>query len=57
MKYENINMAHFIIRDNRFICHCRLIKSNEVVTVHVKNTGRGKEVLICLLYTSDAADD
>ncbi|MDT2704582.1 MULTISPECIES: DNA/RNA nuclease SfsA [Enterococcus] len=46
MNYENIKMAHFIIRDNRFICHCRLIKSNEVVTVHVKNTGRGKEVLI-----------
>lgn len=46
MKYENIKMAHFIVRDNRFICHCQLIETGEVVIVHVKNTGRGKEVLL-----------
>lgn len=46
MQYENIRMAHFIVRDNRFICHCKLIETDEVVVVHVKNTGRGKEVLL-----------
>lgn len=46
MKYENIQMAYFIRRDNRFICHCQLINNKKIVTVHVKNTGRGKEILI-----------
>lgn len=45
MKYENTLTARFIIRENRFIAHCRLEDGSEVV-VHVKNTGRGKEVLL-----------
>ena len=45
MKYENTLTAHFIIRENRFIARCRLADGKEVV-VHVKNTGRGKELLL-----------
>ncbi|MGL6174080.1 MAG: DNA/RNA nuclease SfsA [Cellulosilyticaceae bacterium] len=44
IKYENIVEATFISRPNRFIAHC-LIEDEEVV-VHVKNTGRCKELLI-----------
>lgn len=40
MQYPNVHLAKFIDRPNRFISHCRLIKTGEVVTVHVKNTGR-----------------
>ncbi|WP_270790213.1 DNA/RNA nuclease SfsA [Enterococcus diestrammenae] len=45
MKYENTLTARFIIRENRFIARCRLADGKEVV-VHVKNTGRGKELLL-----------
>lgn len=45
MKYENTLTARFIVRENRFIARCRLDDGSEVV-VHVKNTGRGKEVLL-----------
>lgn len=44
VRYENIMEATFISRPNRFIAHC-LIEDQEVV-VHVKNTGRCKELLI-----------
>lgn len=44
MRYENIVKAQFIDRPNRFIAHC-LVNGN-VETVHVKNTGRCKELLI-----------
>uniref|UniRef100_UPI00345E2575 DNA/RNA nuclease SfsA n=1 Tax=Lentilactobacillus sp. TaxID=2767931 RepID=UPI00345E2575 len=40
MEYPNIHLAKFIDRPNRFISHCRLVETGEVVTVHVKNTGR-----------------
>lgn len=40
MKYANTYLARFIDRPNRFVAHCRLEDSQEVVTVHVKNTGR-----------------
>lgn len=40
MQYPNVHLAKFIDRPNRFISHCRLIETGEVVTVHVKNTGR-----------------
>ncbi|MDH5105523.1 DNA/RNA nuclease SfsA [Lentilactobacillus diolivorans] len=40
MRYPNSHLARFIDRPNRFISHCRLIETGEVVTVHVKNTGR-----------------
>ncbi|MCH5462844.1 DNA/RNA nuclease SfsA [Lactobacillus sp. LC28-10] len=44
MQYEDVKLATFIDRPNRFIAHCKL--ADEIVTVHVKNTGRGKELLI-----------
>lgn len=46
MIYENVLLARFIERPNRFIAHCRLEATGELVVVHVKNTGRGKEVLL-----------
>lgn len=44
MKYSNIVEAKFISRPNRFIAQVEL--SGEQVTVHVKNTGRCKELLL-----------
>lgn len=40
MRYSNTYLARFIDRPNRFVAHCRLLETDEVVTVHVKNTGR-----------------
>jgi sugar fermentation stimulation protein A len=40
MQYPNVHIAKFIDRPNRFIAHCQLIDTGEVVTTHVKNTGR-----------------
>ena len=44
MIYENITKAVFIDRPNRFIAHVEV--NGTVETVHVKNTGRCKELLI-----------
>lgn len=44
MTYKNINKAVFIDRPNRFIARCEI--NEQVETVHVKNTGRCKELLI-----------
>ena len=44
MKYPNITKARFIIRPNRFIAEVELNGHRE--TVHVKNTGRCRELLI-----------
>ncbi len=44
MKYENIKRAVFLKRPNRFIAEVDLDGMKE--TVHVKNTGRCKELLI-----------
>ncbi len=44
MQYEDVKLATFIDRPNRFIAHCKL--ADEIVTVHVKNTGRSKELLV-----------
>ena len=44
MKYENIFEAKFINRPNRFIANVEI--NGKVETVHVKNTGRCKELLI-----------
>ena len=44
MIYENIIKAVFIDRPNRFIAHVEV--NGTVETVHVKNTGRCKELLI-----------
>lgn len=46
MKYSAICFARFIQRDNRFVAQCQLEDTKEKVIVHVKNTGRGAEVLI-----------
>ena len=44
MKYENIKAGKFIARPNRFIAHVEIDGKPE--TVHVKNTGRCRELLI-----------
>lgn len=43
MKYYNIEKGKFISRPNRFIAHVEIDGREEVV--HVKNTGRGRELL------------
>ncbi len=43
MKYNNIHTATFISRPNRFIAKVEI--GGEIQTVHVKNTGRCKELL------------
>lgn len=44
MKYTNIKKAIFLDRPNRFIAHAEL--DGQIETVHVKNTGRCRELLI-----------
>lgn len=44
MKYENVTQAIFLRRPNRFIAEVEMEGQKE--TVHVKNTGRCKELLI-----------
>lgn len=44
MKYENIVEGTFLNRQNRFIAEC--VVNNNINKVHVKNTGRCKELLI-----------
>ncbi|SEG27420.1 sugar fermentation stimulation protein A [Eubacterium ruminantium] len=44
MKYDNITKARFINRSNRFIAEVEMDGHKEIV--HVKNTGRCKELLI-----------
>ena len=44
MRYDNITRGIFIDRPNRFIAHVDIDGNRE--TVHVKNTGRCKELLI-----------
>ena len=44
MKYHHIRKAEFISRPNRFIA--RVLLDGAVETVHVKNTGRCKELLL-----------
>ncbi|MDO4338147.1 MAG: DNA/RNA nuclease SfsA [Eubacteriales bacterium] len=44
MKYEMIKKAAFLSRPNRFIAQVEL--DGKIETVHVKNTGRCKELLI-----------
>lgn len=43
MNYPNIHKANFIDRPNRFVAHGTL--NGETVTIHVKNTGRCRELL------------
>ena len=44
MKYENVVKAEFIDRPNRFIARVRV--NGKIETVHVKNTGRCRELLL-----------
>ena len=44
MKYPNVIKAKFIARPNRFIAFCEIDGKKE--TVHVKNTGRCRELLL-----------
>lgn len=44
MIYQNITTGHFLDRSKRFIAHAEIEGKTE--TVHVKNTGRCKELLI-----------
>ena len=44
MRYDNIISASFIDRPNRFVAHVCL--NGQVETVHVKNTGRCRELLL-----------
>lgn len=44
MRYPNIHPARFLERPNRFVARCAL--DGETVTVHVKNTGRCRELLV-----------
>lgn len=43
MKYTSVKVAEFISRPNRFIAHV-IVDNNEEI-VHVKNTGRCREIL------------
>ena len=44
MRYENTKTGRFIDRPNRFVAHVEI--GGSVETVHVKNTGRCKELLL-----------
>lgn len=44
MKYQNIVKVKFLSRPNRFIAYCEVDGKKE--TVHVKNTGRCRELLV-----------
>ncbi len=44
MRYQNIVLGHFIDRPNRFIAHVEI--AGQAQTVHVKNTGRCRELLV-----------
>ena len=44
MKYKNVSRAVFISRPNRFIANV-MLESGETEAVHVKNTGRCRELL------------
>lgn len=50
MNYNHVVKAKFIERPNRFIAYCDI--DGEIEKVHVKNTGRCRELLIpgCYVY-------
>lgn len=53
MEYKNIVKAKFIDRPNRFVAHVEL--DGKEVAVHVKNTGRCRELLVkdAVVYLED----
>ena len=44
MKYKKVVKGSFVDRPNRFIAHVKI--DGEIQTVHVKNTGRCRELLL-----------
>ena len=54
MKYKNIVKGKFLERPNRFISYCEI--DNNIEKVHVKNTGKCKELLIpnCVVYLEES---
>ena len=56
MTYQDIHPARFLARPNRFIAQVEL--EGRVETVHVKNTGRCKELLLpgCTVYLEGSAN-
>lgn len=44
MRYDNIRKATFLSRPNRFVANVAL--DNQEIPVHVKNTGRCRELLL-----------
>ena len=56
MRYKNIVRGTFLDRPNRFIAHVEI--DGQVRTVHVKNTGRCKELLIpgAVVYLEGSSD-
>lgn len=56
MKYQNVHLATFLSRPNRFIAHVNL--AGEEVVCHVKNTGRCRELLLpgCTVYLEHSAN-
>ena len=57
MRYEKVVAGRFIARTNRFIAQVEL--DGQVQTVHVKNTGRCRELLVpgATVYLSDAGEN
>ncbi len=56
MKYEKVIKGKFISRPNRFIAMVEI--DGEVVTTHVKNTGRCKELLVpnCEVWLAESSN-
>ena len=56
MRYDRVGSGRFLDRPNRFIAHVEL--AGETVTVHVKNTGRCRELLVpgARVWLQEAAD-
>jgi sugar fermentation stimulation protein A len=54
MTYEKVVAGHFLDRPNRFIAHVEI--DGTVETVHVKNTGRCRELLVpgAVVYLADS---
>ena len=54
MKYNNIVEAKFLERPNRFISYCEI--DNNIEKVHVKNTGKCRELLVpsCTVFLEES---
>ena len=56
MHYPNVHKARFVERPNRFVARCEM--EGHMLTVHVKNTGRCKELLVpgCTVYLEEGSN-